>query len=131
MANTLSLHDALPISFNYMDGPNISDWSRLDIAPDGRWAVGFDEREYIRNEKILPTADIYRVDTTTGARTLIAGEGGAWPEENTGLDLAALAQARGLRLLCPHREGSLRVGESGPERLVAYRAGEWREVPNP
>jgi dipeptidyl aminopeptidase/acylaminoacyl peptidase len=44
----------------------------LDVAPDGRWAVGFDEREYIRNEKILPTADIYRVDTTTGARTLIA-----------------------------------------------------------
>jgi len=44
----------------------------LDVAPDGRWAVGFDEREYIRNEKILPTADIYRVDTTTGVRTLIA-----------------------------------------------------------
>jgi competence protein ComEC len=66
-----------------------------------------------------------------GARTLIAGEGGAWPEEHTGLDLAALAQARGLRLLCPQREGSLRVGESGPEKLVAYRAGQWREVLNP
>ncbi|MGZ4887395.1 MAG: hypothetical protein ACXVJK_06300, partial [Candidatus Aminicenantales bacterium] len=44
----------------------------LDVAPDGTWAVGFDERPYIRNEKILPTADIYRVNTSTGERTLIA-----------------------------------------------------------
>jgi dienelactone hydrolase len=44
----------------------------LDVAPDGQWAVGFDERGYIRNEKILPTADFYRVNTTTGERTLIA-----------------------------------------------------------
>ena len=44
----------------------------LDVAPDGKWAVGFDERAYIRNEKILPTADIYRVNTSTGERTLIA-----------------------------------------------------------
>ena len=44
----------------------------LDIAPDGKWAVGFDARAYIRNEKILPTADIYRVDTATGERTLLA-----------------------------------------------------------
>ncbi|MGA2533834.1 MAG: prolyl oligopeptidase family serine peptidase [Candidatus Aminicenantales bacterium] len=44
----------------------------LDVAPDGTWAVGFDERAYIRNEKILPTADIYRVNTSTGERTLIA-----------------------------------------------------------
>jgi dipeptidyl aminopeptidase/acylaminoacyl peptidase len=44
----------------------------LDVAPDGRWAVGFDRRAYIRNEKILPTADIYRVNTSTGERTLIA-----------------------------------------------------------
>ncbi|MCX6560369.1 MAG: prolyl oligopeptidase family serine peptidase [Candidatus Aminicenantes bacterium] len=43
----------------------------LTVGPDGKWAVGFDERAYIRNEKILPTADIYRVDTTTGERTLI------------------------------------------------------------
>lgn len=43
----------------------------LTVGPDGKWAVGFDARGYIRNEKILPTADIYRVDTTTGARTLI------------------------------------------------------------
>jgi dipeptidyl aminopeptidase/acylaminoacyl peptidase len=44
----------------------------ITVGPDGRWAVGFDARAYIRNEKILPTADIYRVDTTTGGRTLIA-----------------------------------------------------------
>ncbi len=44
----------------------------LDIAPDGTWAVGFDARAYIRNEKILPTADIYRVNTSTGERTLVA-----------------------------------------------------------
>ena len=44
----------------------------LDVAPDGTWAVGSDERAYIRNEKILPTADIYRVNTSTGERTLIA-----------------------------------------------------------
>jgi len=44
----------------------------LEVAPDGKWAVGFDRRAYIRNEKILPAADIYRVNTTTGERTLIA-----------------------------------------------------------
>jgi dipeptidyl aminopeptidase/acylaminoacyl peptidase len=44
----------------------------LDVAPDGRWAVGWDARAYIRNEKILPTADIYRVNTSTGERTLVA-----------------------------------------------------------
>jgi len=44
----------------------------LDVAPDGTWAVGWDERAYLRNEKILPTADFYRVNTSTGERTLIA-----------------------------------------------------------
>jgi dipeptidyl aminopeptidase/acylaminoacyl peptidase len=44
----------------------------LDVAPDGKWAVGLDARAYIRNEKILPTADIYRVNTSTGERTLVA-----------------------------------------------------------
>ncbi len=43
----------------------------LDVAPDGTWAVGLDKRAYIRNEKILPTADIYRVNTSTGERTLV------------------------------------------------------------
>jgi len=44
----------------------------LDLAPDGKWAVGSDDRAYVRNEKILPTADFYRVDSATGERTLIA-----------------------------------------------------------
>jgi len=44
----------------------------FDVAPDGKWAVGLDARAYIRNEKILPTADIYRVNTSTGERTLVA-----------------------------------------------------------
>jgi len=43
----------------------------IDVAPDGKWAVGFDERPYIRNEKILPSADIFGVNTSTGERTLI------------------------------------------------------------
>jgi dipeptidyl aminopeptidase/acylaminoacyl peptidase len=42
----------------------------LEIAPDGRWAVGRDTRGYIHDHK-RPAADFYRVDTTTGARTLM------------------------------------------------------------
>jgi dipeptidyl aminopeptidase/acylaminoacyl peptidase len=44
----------------------------LDIAEDGPWAVGLDTRAYLRNEKALPAGDYYRVNTTTGERTLIA-----------------------------------------------------------
>jgi dipeptidyl aminopeptidase/acylaminoacyl peptidase len=44
----------------------------LDVAPDGVWAVGRDERAYLRDQKKEPAADFYRVDTTTGERTLIA-----------------------------------------------------------
>ena len=43
----------------------------LDVAPDGRWAVGRDARGYIRNNA-QPAADFYRVNTSTGERTLIA-----------------------------------------------------------
>jgi dipeptidyl aminopeptidase/acylaminoacyl peptidase len=42
----------------------------LDVALDGRWAVGRDTRGYISDYK-APAADIYRVNTTTGERTLI------------------------------------------------------------
>lgn len=42
----------------------------LDIAADGTWAIGRDTRGYISDFK-PPMADIYRVNTTTGARTLI------------------------------------------------------------
>ncbi|MCX6576605.1 MAG: hypothetical protein NTV82_09465 [Candidatus Aminicenantes bacterium] len=43
----------------------------LDVAPDGKRAVGRDIRGYIHDDK-LPAADIYRVNTSTGERTLIA-----------------------------------------------------------
>jgi dienelactone hydrolase len=42
----------------------------LDVAPDGRWAVGRDTRGFIHDYK-RPSADIYRVNTTTGERTLM------------------------------------------------------------
>jgi dipeptidyl aminopeptidase/acylaminoacyl peptidase len=42
----------------------------LDIAQDGRWAVGRDTRGYISDYK-RAAADIYRVNTTTGERTLM------------------------------------------------------------
>jgi dipeptidyl aminopeptidase/acylaminoacyl peptidase len=42
----------------------------LDVAPSGRWAVGRDTRGYIHDYR-RPAADLYRVDTTTGERTLI------------------------------------------------------------
>jgi dienelactone hydrolase len=43
----------------------------LELSQDGRWAVGRDTRGYISDYK-RPAADIYRVSTTTGQRTLIA-----------------------------------------------------------
>jgi dipeptidyl aminopeptidase/acylaminoacyl peptidase len=42
----------------------------LEVAEDGRWAVGRDVRGYISDYK-RPAADIYRVNTATGERTLI------------------------------------------------------------
>ena len=42
----------------------------LDVAPDGTWAVGRDTRGYIHDYK-RPAADIYRVNTSTGERTLM------------------------------------------------------------
>jgi dipeptidyl aminopeptidase/acylaminoacyl peptidase len=42
----------------------------LDLAQDGRWAVGRDTRGYISDYK-RPQADIYRVNTSTGERTLM------------------------------------------------------------
>lgn len=42
----------------------------LDVAEDGRWAIGRDTRGYISDYK-RPAADIYRVNTSTGERTLI------------------------------------------------------------
>ena len=43
----------------------------IDIAPAGIWAVGRDTRGYISDYKPA-SADLYRVNTMTGERTLIA-----------------------------------------------------------
>jgi dipeptidyl aminopeptidase/acylaminoacyl peptidase len=43
----------------------------VELSKDGKWAVGRDTRGYIHDFK-RPAADIYRVNTTTGERTLIA-----------------------------------------------------------
>ena len=42
----------------------------VEVSQDGRWAVGRDTRGYISDYK-RPAADIYRVNTATGERTLI------------------------------------------------------------
>src|SRR4029078_5464614 len=42
----------------------------LDVAPDGRWAVGRDVRGYIHDFK-RPAAEIYRVNTKTGEHPLM------------------------------------------------------------
>ena len=42
----------------------------LDVAQDGRWAVGRDARAYISDYRPA-AADIYRVNTTTGERSLM------------------------------------------------------------
>lgn len=42
----------------------------LELAPEGTWAVGRDTRGYISDYK-RPAADLYRVNTATGERTLM------------------------------------------------------------
>ena len=42
----------------------------IDIAVTGKWAVGRDTRGYVKDYG-RPEADVYRVDTTTGERTLM------------------------------------------------------------
>ncbi len=42
----------------------------LELTPDGRWAVGRDDRAFISDYK-RPSADLYRVNTATGERTLM------------------------------------------------------------
>ena len=43
----------------------------VEVSRDGRWAVGRDTRDYISDYK-PPAADLYRVNTSTGERTLFA-----------------------------------------------------------
>jgi dipeptidyl aminopeptidase/acylaminoacyl peptidase len=42
----------------------------VEISKDGRWAVGSDNRQYVSDWK-PPTMDLYRVNTSTGERTLM------------------------------------------------------------
>jgi hypothetical protein len=42
----------------------------IDVAVTGKWAVGRDTRGYVKDYG-RPEADVYRVDTTTGERTLM------------------------------------------------------------
>src|SRR5205085_3759859 len=42
----------------------------LEVSEDGKWAIGRDTRGYISDYK-RPAADIYKVNTTTGERTLL------------------------------------------------------------
>ncbi len=42
----------------------------IDISPDGHWGVGRDQRPYVSDWK-PPQFDFYRVNTSTGERTLI------------------------------------------------------------
>lgn len=42
----------------------------IELSPDGRWAVGRDTRAYISDYEPA-TADLYRVNTATGERTLM------------------------------------------------------------
>jgi dipeptidyl aminopeptidase/acylaminoacyl peptidase len=42
----------------------------LEVSLDGKWAVGRDTRAYVSDYK-RPAADIYRVNTSTGERTLM------------------------------------------------------------
>jgi len=42
----------------------------VDVSPDGKWAVGRNDRAYISDYN-RPQADLYRVNTATGERTLI------------------------------------------------------------
>ena len=43
----------------------------IELTADGRWAIGRDERAYISDYE-RPSADLYRINTATGERTLIA-----------------------------------------------------------
>jgi len=50
-----------------------STMKNVTISRDGKWAIGTDNREYISDWK-ESRADYYRVNTTTGERTLIVKE---------------------------------------------------------
>jgi dipeptidyl aminopeptidase/acylaminoacyl peptidase len=61
-AFNLDTHRFVPISDTTM--------RTVQVSPDGRWAVGRDDRAYISDWKPA-MADIYRIDTSTGEKTLM------------------------------------------------------------
>jgi glyoxylase-like metal-dependent hydrolase (beta-lactamase superfamily II) len=82
--------------------------------------------------RLLPAADgswpheCAELLARSGCRLLVAGSGDRLPEEGGGCDLAAEALRNGIRLLTPHRHGSLRCGNlAGPVPTAAFRDGRW------
>jgi acetyl esterase/lipase len=61
-------------AFDVRDGRFIaladSTMREVDITADGRWAIGTDARAYVSDYE-RPAADLYRIDTATGKRTLM------------------------------------------------------------
>ena len=61
-------------AFDPVDGRYItltdSAMRTIEIAPDGRWAVGMDNRTFI-SDTAQSRADLYRINTATGERTLM------------------------------------------------------------
>jgi dipeptidyl aminopeptidase/acylaminoacyl peptidase len=67
-------------NFTYREAFNVADrkfvkladttMREVDVGADGRWAVGRDTRGYVSDYK-RPAADIYRINPSTGERTLI------------------------------------------------------------
>jgi dipeptidyl aminopeptidase/acylaminoacyl peptidase len=67
-------------NFTYREAFNLADkkfvkladtaMREVEVSADGRWAVGRDTREYTSDYK-RPAADIYRIDPSTGERTLM------------------------------------------------------------
>ena len=109
----------------------------LDVAPGRPWAVGRDARGYISDYK-RPAADIYRVNTSTGERTLIAEEPAHrrqrprhlarrqhflyWKDNKfQAYDLDAGDDARRSAARAPVELRRRRVRSSGPEAVVRHR----------
>ena len=71
--------ESMGSSFYVRTGPNMAEMapSEITVTRDGKWGIGQDERAYLSDWK-EPQADYYRVDTTTGERTLLLeAQGGA------------------------------------------------------
>ncbi|HEY3321764.1 MAG TPA: ComEC/Rec2 family competence protein [Planctomycetota bacterium] len=92
-----------------------ADVLRLSAGAGGRWP-----------------AECTQIIRQSQCKVVIAGSGSD-PEETPGLDLSALAEAQALRLLAPHRNGSLRLqadNAAGSALVVqAFRKGVWQEIP--